>query len=168
MFIEIFMCMIMTCTPPQPNLEKVDILQPQVIVGYKPYTQVLNEKDVKCLTDNIYFEARNEKDIGKKAVALVTLNRLKEDEYPNTICRIVHQRNGGNCQFSWTCSKVRVTDLYTYNKCRSIAKQVLMNYEVMHDVTKGATNFHRRDIQPTWAKRTKRTVIIGKHIFYKL
>jgi hypothetical protein len=35
-------------------------------VGIKPFTSTLDEKQVKCLTDNIYFEARNENDNGKK------------------------------------------------------------------------------------------------------
>jgi len=167
MFTNFLMCMFLTCTEPTVFFSNQPIVQEQK-VGYKPYTKVLNEKDVKCLTDNIYFEARNEKDVGKKAVALVTLNRLKEEDYPNSICRIVHQRNKYKCQFSWTCAKQKIDDYEQYLKCRKIAKDVLMNHEFMRDVTRGATNFHRKDIRPNWAKRNKRTAIIGKHIFYKL
>lgn len=138
-------------------------------VGYKPYTKILNEREVKCLADNIYFEARSEKDVGKRAIALVTLNRLKDEDYPNTICKIVHQRNQYKCQFAWTCTKkMKVNDHYSYTHCRKIAKHVLMNYGVMYDVTKGATNFHRKDIRPTWANPRKKTIAIGKHVFYKL
>jgi spore germination cell wall hydrolase CwlJ-like protein len=172
MFNQFLMCIVLICTPittshnTTPTTPNVALYQQ---VGYKPYNSILNEREVKCLTDNIYFEARSEKDIGKKAVALVTLNRLKDDEYPNTICKIVHQRNRYKCQFSWTCQKTpKVRDLYTYSKCHKIAKQVILNHEVMHDVTKGATNFHRRDIRPEWANPRKRTVAIGKHVFYKL
>ena len=86
----------------------IEVHKPAVVerVGIKPFSQVLDEKQIKCLTDNIYFEARGEKDIGKKAVALVTLNRLKEPEYPDTICGTVYHRTSKyHCQFSWTCMK---------------------------------------------------------------
>ena len=137
-------------------------------VGLAPYAKVLDEKQLKCLTDNIYFEAGNQKDIGMKAVALTTLNRLKHEEFPDTICEIVHQKIDNVCQFSWVCTKnLRVKDYYSYNRARKMAKLVLMNYGYMYDITKGATFFHRNDVRPPWNKH-KRTVIIGRHLFYKL
>jgi spore germination cell wall hydrolase CwlJ-like protein len=172
MFNQFLMCVILTCAPITTSHNTIPIVPNVVLqqqVGYKPYSKILNEREVKCLTDNIYFEARNEKDIGKKAVALVTLNRLKDEDYPNTICKIVHQRNQYKCQFAWTCErKNKIYDPFAYNECRKIAKHVMLNYEVMYDVTKGATNFHRKDIRPEWANPRKKTVAIGKHVFYKL
>lgn len=138
-------------------------------LGIAPYAKVLDEKQLKCLTDNVYFEAGNQKDIGMKAVALTTMNRLKHDQFPDTICEIVHQKIANVCQFSWTCIKsLRVKDHFMYNKARRIAKNVLMNYNYMYDITKGATFFHRNDVRPAWANPRKRTVIIGKHLFYIL
>lgn len=138
-------------------------------VGIAPYTRIIDEKQLKCLTDNVYFEARNQKDVGMKAVAFTTLNRLQHIKFPSTICEVVYQRNEYKCQFSWTCYKrQRVTDLYNYRRAKKIAKTVLINYEYMYDVTKGATFFHRNDVRPSWAKTRKRTAIIGKHIFYSL
>ena len=138
-------------------------------LGLAPYSKVLDEKQLKCLTDNIYFEAGNQKDIGMKAVALTTMNRLKHEEFPNTICEIVHQRISNVCQFSWTCFKrMRVYDHEAYLRAKHMAKHVLMNYRYMYDITKGATFFHRNDVRPSWANPRKRTVIIGKHLFYKL
>jgi spore germination cell wall hydrolase CwlJ-like protein len=138
-------------------------------VGLAPYARVLDEKELKCLTDNVYFEAGNQKDIGMKAVALTTLNRLRHEAFPNTICKVVHQRIDNVCQFSWTCYKYRrISDFYNYHRAKKIAKLVLINYNYMYDVTKGATFFHRNDIRPTWANPRKRTIIIGRHLFYKL
>ena len=137
--------------------------------GIAPYAKVLDEKQLKCLADNIYFEAGNQKDIGMKAVALTTLNRLKHEEFPNTVCEIVHQRIDNVCQFSWTCVKhLKIKDSYVYSRARHMAKQVLMNYGYMYDITKGATFFHRNDVRPSWAKIHKRTVVIGRHLFYTL
>jgi len=171
MFDFFLVCIALICTPISTSYNTNPTVPPVITqkVEHKPYNKLLNEREVKCLTDNIYFEARSENDIGKKAVALVTLNRLKGDEYPNTLCKIVHQRNRYNCQFSWACQKTpKVHDVYTYIKCRNIAKHVILNHEAMHDVTKGATNFHQTGISPKWANPRKRTVAIGRHVFYKL
>ncbi len=173
---KLLLCLIFCSIPIDANFYKpsnIIYLKPKVEqVGYKPYSKVVNEKEIKCLADNIYFEARSEKDIGKKAVALVTLNRLNLDndnEYPNSVCGIVYQRNKYKCQFAWACNKQRpIREYVLYKKCQDIAKNVIINYNVMHDVTKGATNFHRSDIRPNWASNKNRTVIIGKHLFFKL
>ena len=49
------------------------------------------ERDVQCLARNIYFEARGESIEGQEAVALVTLNRVMDENYPDTVCEVVHQ-----------------------------------------------------------------------------
>ena len=41
--------------------------------------------EVNCLALNIYHEARNQPTVGKLAVAMVTLNRVKDERFPNTI-----------------------------------------------------------------------------------
>lgn len=140
------------------------------MIGYKPYAEVLNQTQLKCLTDNIYFEAGNEKDSGKTAVALVTLNRLNHGRFPNTICGVVYQRTKWKCQFSWVCSKNRRVKYWSaYVQSQKIAKFVMLNYSNMHDSTKGATFFHRDDIKKPWFNtKIRPTVTIGRHHFYKL
>ena len=70
-----------------------------------------------CLAQNIYFEAGNQPFSGKLAVANVTLNRVSDTQFPDTVCDVVYQtkkykpswRTGeliperGQCQFSWFC-----------------------------------------------------------------
>lgn len=149
------------------------ISKPVVIkerVGVKPYARVFDEKQLKCLTDNIYFEARNEKDVGKKAVAFVTLNRIKHSKYPDTICEVVyHRTNKYNCQFSWTCTKshkIKYPELY--KRCKKIAMYVLMNHEYMSDVTNGAIYFRRHNAKQHWEKNIKVTFSTRNHVFYKI
>ena len=48
-------------------------------------------KQRECLARNIYFEARNEPFAGQFAVAMVTLNRVHDKQFPNTICKVVYQ-----------------------------------------------------------------------------
>lgn len=153
---------------PPTKINKPVILEERV--GIKPYTDVFDDKQLKCLTDNIYFEARNEKDVGKKAVAFVTLNRTKDNDYPNTICGVVyHKTNKYNCQFSWTCTKsraIKYPDLY--KKCKQIAVNVLMNYGHVPDVTKGATYFRRHNVRQHWERNIKVTFTTRNHVFYRI
>ena len=46
---------------------------------------------------NIYHEARGEGVMGKIAVAVVTLNRVGNDDFPDTIKEVITQHK----QFSW-------------------------------------------------------------------
>lgn len=161
------------CIPITAQNKPLDIKDNPIqfqLLGYKPYNKVLNEKQLKCLTDNIYFEAANQKEDGKKAVALVTLNRLNNESFPDTICEIVYQRNRYKCQFSWVCSSNRKIKYWdAYNKSKKIAEFIMINYNHIRDITYGATFYHRNDIRPPWHnKKIRRTVIIGRHIFYKI
>jgi spore germination cell wall hydrolase CwlJ-like protein len=55
-------------------------------------------QEMICLAENIYFEARAEGVEGKAAVANVTRNRVKSEQFPNTYCDIVYQ---GPVRESW-------------------------------------------------------------------
>ena len=51
-----------------------------------------NRKDVACLAKNIYFEAGTESMLGKMAVAQVTINRVKNGYWGDTICDVVNAK----------------------------------------------------------------------------
>ena len=51
-----------------------------------------SKKELQCLAQNVYFEARGESSDGQLAVALVTMHRVKSRRYPSTICNVVWQR----------------------------------------------------------------------------
>jgi spore germination cell wall hydrolase CwlJ-like protein len=44
-----------------------------------------------CLALNVYHESKNQSIIGQYAVAQVTLNRVKDERFPNNICDVVKQ-----------------------------------------------------------------------------
>src|SRR5690606_7807258 len=48
-------------------------------------------RDLECLTQAAYYEARGEGRDGMKAVAQVVLNRVRHSAYPNTVCGVVYQ-----------------------------------------------------------------------------
>ena len=55
------------------------------------------QNKVDMLAKNIYFEARGEGRHGMRLVADVTLNRVNNDDFPDTICAVVMQKG----QFTW-------------------------------------------------------------------
>lgn len=115
-------------------------------------------KEMKCLVDNIYHEARGETETGKQAVAKVTINRLNHKHYPKTICQVVYQPK----QFSWTIkykkTKLSVTE---WLACYDAAYRVLAKNN-MRDFS--ATHYHNTTVKPKWG--LQRVAVIGKHHFY--
>lgn len=123
-------------------------------------------KDVECLAKNIYYEAGSEPYSGKLAVAQVTMNRVKSNQFPRTVCGVVYQRTKSTCQFSWVCED----DLHprrgqAWGESLRIAENILINKRT-YDVVGGAKYFHATYVDPAWSN-TKRVVKqIGNHIFY--
>jgi len=52
----------------------------------------VSNKDEDCLARNIFYEAGGESEEGKAAVAIVTINRVKDGRFGNSICGVVNQR----------------------------------------------------------------------------
>jgi len=55
-------------------------------------TFAVTPRDEECLARNIYFEAGSEPEEGKAAVGIVTINRVRDGRFGNTICSVVNQR----------------------------------------------------------------------------
>lgn len=128
-----------------------------------------NKKELECLALNIYHEARNQSRIGKLMVGHVTLNRVKSDLYPNTICEVVYQPR----QFSWTHQLKNKTpkDKESWNESLSIARLVMNR---TFDRAKGATHYlnpKKVNNTPNWAKPKSKThkkiTVVEDHHFFK-
>ncbi len=141
------------------------------------YSQLTKEaqRQVDCLADNIYHEAGYEPLDGKKAVAFVTLNRVQDPRYPKDICSVVKQKvriehigdRSVVCQFSWFCeNKQNPRGRNAYEEARDVAVFVYANYERLRDNTNGALFYHADYVRPNW-KNLEKTVVIGRHIFYR-
>jgi len=131
-------------------------------------------QELKCLVSNIYFEAAQESTAGKLAVALVTINRVKDQDFPNTICGVVFEgqhRKDLLCQFSWTCSPTvgkHVPKQTTgWEQSEKIAKIVMFQKESIVDITGGAIYYHADYVNPKWSKIHTKVVTIDRHIFYR-
>jgi len=125
------------------------------------HKRIASEKDINCIAENIYHEARGEGEDGMLAVANVTLNRYFHSAFPNTICDVVHQPH----QFSWTKSKKKIIETESFKTAKRVAEFVLAYSE---DITSGSLYFHNTSIKsPKWTKSLQIAGIIGNHIFYK-
>lgn len=123
---------------------------------------------VACLTQAIYYEARNESEEGQAAVAEVVLNRANSGRYPSDICQVVYQRNARTCQFTFTCdgsigrSPVSMT---AWARAERIARSVYSG-EAKALLPRTSVNYHANYVRPSWSQRLDRVKRIGAHIFY--
>ncbi|WP_421780800.1 cell wall hydrolase [Falsirhodobacter deserti] len=130
--------------------------------------EVAHDADWKCLAEAVYFEARGEPLQGQFAVAEVILNRVDASSYPSDVCAVVTQGEKGSvCQFSFICDGKPevVTEKRAFERAGKIAAVMLDGAPRM--LTKGATHFHTRAVNPSWASRLPRTAAIGGHLFYR-
>jgi|TARA_B110000967_G_scaffold79929_1_gene82695 spore germination cell wall hydrolase CwlJ-like protein len=140
-----------------------------------------SDEEVTWLAKNVYFEARNQGIAGQLAVASVTLNRVGDKRFPNTIKGVVTQslyrpswRDGSpipirhKCQFSWWCDGKADTifDWNTYNKIHKLMLTFTSNNAII-DITEGATHYHADYVLPDWAATKRKTIEIEDHIFYR-
>jgi hypothetical protein len=122
-----------------------------------------------CLAKAVYFEARSESELGQLAVAKVVLNRVKDPNYPKTICGVVYQgsdhRNA--CQFSFACDGVadEVKSKAAWDNAKQVAQKAIAGDQTIR-VIGAATNYHADYVRPKWAKDMRKLIKIGRHIFY--
>lgn len=129
------------------------------------------ERQLECLSKNIYYEAGSEPFEGKVAVAQVTLNRVESGKFPSDVCKVVYQKNVFMervvCQFSWYCEnagKMKPVHGPNYNESVAAAKKVLLE-DFRLDGLKEALYYHADYVNPGWKK--EKVAKIGRHIFYK-
>jgi hypothetical protein len=127
------------------------------------------ERSLQCLTEAVYYEARNQSDDGQRAVAQVVLNRVRHPAYPNSVCGVVYQgsERATGCQFSFTCdgSLGWAIEPYAWERAGRIATAALRG-SVYRPVGL-ATNYHTTAISPYWAPDLVPQIIVGDHIFYR-
>jgi spore germination cell wall hydrolase CwlJ-like protein len=165
-------CVSTTCLANIIKLENTIVADVHEIRTEKNIVSDTIRKQLECLTNNIYREAAGEPFEGKVGVAQVTINRVNDGGYPDSVCDVVHQRtvvdNGRIvCQFSWLCQRHRrKIDLDVYRECQSIAVQVLLKgYRI--DKFKNALFYHATGVHPVWRKKLIMVSRTGHHYFYK-
>lgn len=124
---------------------------------------------LQCLSEALYFEARGESVKGQFAVAEVILNRVSSSAYPNSVCGVIHQGTGRKygCQFTYTCDghPENINEKAAYRQVTKVADAVLKG--APRALTEGATHYHTKHVNPSWARKFPRTASIGVHRFYR-
>ncbi len=110
------------------STEPEEVEEVEEVVEAKP----VDNKQLKCLAENIFYEARGESITGKAAVARVVMNRVNHG-FASTPCNVIYQVTTVTkineetldeykvrlCQFSWVCEnrqKINVTTLNIYKQ----------------------------------------------------
>ena len=129
-------------------------------------------REIRCLAENIYFEARGETLKGQYAVAEVTMNRLASPYFPDTICEVVHDTRWDTSRkrlvahFSWTAFKLRLeSGSPAWQQAMKVATVVYHGY--YEPVVPDALFYHATYVTPYWASSKKVVARIGNHIFYR-
>jgi spore germination cell wall hydrolase CwlJ-like protein len=152
-----------------PNPEYVD---PEPLIE-------LDDEQMHCLAQNIYFESRNESYRGQIAVAHVTINRVTSPDFPNSVCGVTKQgpldgspikRN--RCQFSWYCdgkadhTPVNNThpEQIAWNTANLVAEVVAKGHT--YDITNGSTYYHADYVDPFWNNVYTKVAVVDSHLFY--
>nr|WP_312162037.1 cell wall hydrolase [Brevundimonas diminuta] len=142
--------------------------------GYTPpvldlkTTPRVPDNDLECLTQAVYYEARNESEEGQAAVAEVVINRSRHRAYPKSICEVVYQRNSRTCQFTFTCDGSigrRPVNAVAWARAERIAREVHEGRS-SSQLPKNSVNYHANYVRPSWGARLARVRQIGAHIFY--
>jgi len=117
-------------------------------------------RDIKCLSEAIYFEARGESIKGQIAVANVIKNRVSSRS--KTYCDVVHQK--GQFSYYWDNIPNKYNDKASFIEARRIAKLLVENK--IPDNTNGSVFFKKKGTRSKPFNKLKYTISIGNHDFY--
>ena len=156
-------------SPHKELLDNLNIITPTIAQTNKDVLELdrrpilYNNKDLKCLAQNIFFEAGTESMLGKIAVGQVTVNRVKIGHWGETVCDVVNAKD----QFSWTNKDDLSIDRDSRNYKDSVlaAKKVLQERKRLR-ILRSALFYHADYVRPNWADKNQKVVKIEKHIFY--
>lgn len=121
-------------------------------------------RELMCLAQAIYFEARGEPLEGQLAVARVIINRSESDAFPDDYCSVVTQRG----QFSFVRgSSIPQPNLGSVAWERAIAIARIAHRDQWESPVGDALYFHASHVRPRWAGRLTTRATIDNHIFYR-
>ena len=154
-------------TAPVPAHDSVRVMALQETPPVR-VEDLVDPKEKICLQKNIYFEARNQGRPGMRAVAAVTLNRVEDPRFPNTVCRVVYQRK----QFSWANRGDRTPNLRNIDEARAwaiageIAEFALKGEMKPHGVQKSQYSHTVASSKPRSWPPMNLVATVGDHVFY--
>ena len=126
--------------------------------------------DPLCLATTVYLEARNQSELGQRAVAEVALRRRDSGRWGDSVCEVVTARK----QFAPTIVNpgLRMKNLEAWQQAVEVAFQAQQDWRLppgqRHEVVPGASHFAALDLaNPAWAA-SPRVATIGDHTFFRV
>ncbi len=121
-------------------------------------------RDMQCLAEAIYFEARGEPLDGQLAVGEVIINRTTSGHYPSDYCSVVTQPG----QFSFVRGgRIPSPNESSLAWTRACAIAQIAHQDLWESSASDALYFHARYVSPSWARRKVKLAAIDSHIFYR-
>lgn len=126
--------------------------------------------DPLCLATTIYLEARNQSELGQRAVAEVALRRRDSGRWGESVCEVVTARK----QFAPTIVHpgLRMKNLEAWEQAVQVAFATQADWRQpagqRNEVVPGASHFAALDLaNPAWAT-APRVATIGDHTFFRV
>lgn len=126
--------------------------------------------DPLCLATTVYLEARNQSELGQRAVAEVALRRQESGRWGESVCEVVTARK----QFAPTLVNpgLRVKNLAAWERAVHIAFEAQRDWRQppgeRREVVPGASHFAALDLaNPAWATAPQ-VATIGDHTFFRV
>jgi spore germination cell wall hydrolase CwlJ-like protein len=127
----------------------------------------LPKSERRCLAEVVYYEGRNETIEGQIAVAQVVLNRVRSGKWSDSICAVVKQGRGENCQFPAVCKageRPAETDT-DWQRAAWIADDAAAGRAWLNELTE-ATHYHNASARPPWRLSMKFIRKVGWRMYY--
>jgi len=123
--------------------------------------------DPLCLASTVYLEARDQSQLGQRAVAEVALRREEDGRWGDSVCEVVTAPK----QFAPTLvnPNIEMGSLDSWQKAFDVAFQAEADWQLpvadRHEVVPGASHFAAHYVNPSWTS-FPRVKTIGDHTFY--
>lgn len=151
------------------GLRRIRLTAPVAALPFRLSSTLDASRDLDCLTQAAYYEARGEGRDGMRAVTQVVLNRVRHSAFPNSVCGVVFQGAGRRtgCQFSFTCdgSMRGPVNQAAWNRARAVASAALSG--AVYAGVGNATHFHTTAVSPAWRHALVPVGQVGDHMFYR-
>ena len=138
-----------------------------IVLDSKEYT-----KELTCLINTLYAEARSEPEEGIRAVMSVIYNRKNHKNYPNTFCKVILQDkqfsafNSNKSLSTKRLKPLRGLDEEAYIKVAGIAQEAVVG-AFKPVLEPSVLHYAHIRVKNYWTKRMQAVKIAGRHVFYK-
>jgi len=129
-------------------------------------------KEINCIREALWHEARGESIEGIKSVLTVIINRKKHPDYPGTFCKVIYQP----MQFSYLNQKHKssgsplgASRSDSEKKVDGVIKELAKDAvegRFKPSLPAGVLWYHSKTVQPGWTRAMLKVKEVGQHRFY--